>query len=79
MKPRNWFGKALILALFGIAVSGCSGRESAQPNKVESSVLESVVSDAQVRTFYKERQWQPAWDRKSEQALLDALGQSSTP
>jgi murein L,D-transpeptidase YcbB/YkuD len=39
--------------------------------------LQSAVRDPQVRAFYQARNWRPAWDRKSERALLETLGQST--
>lgn len=77
MKPRSCFGGAVALTLFGVVLAGCGSKPSAQPKQVETSDLQSAVHDPRVRAFYQARQWQPAWDRKSEQALLNALGQST--
>ena len=78
MRTRNCLGKAFALALFGIALVGCGSKSSVQPKQVEAASLQSIVTDPQVRAFYGARQWQPAWDRKSERALLDVLAQAPT-
>jgi len=66
-------GKALILALFSIALAGCGSKSQVQPKQVQAGDLQSEVSDPQVRRFYQARQWQPAWDRKSEKALINII------
>jgi murein L,D-transpeptidase YcbB/YkuD len=66
--------KALAVALFSVALAACGSSEGARPRQVEPSALQSEVSDPQVRAFYQARQWQAAWDRKSERQLMDALG-----
>jgi murein L,D-transpeptidase YcbB/YkuD len=76
VKTRSRNGEAVILAL-SIALAGCHRQPSVQPKQVETSDLQSAVHDPQVRAYYQARNWQAAWDRKSERALLDALGQST--
>jgi L,D-transpeptidase YcbB len=73
VKTSNRFGGAVALALFGVALAACGSKPSVQPKEVEASSLQSAVSDPQVRLFYQARQWQPAWDRKSERQLLDSF------
>jgi len=77
VNARTRIGGAIALALFGITIAGCGNKPAVHPKRVETSVLQSAVRDPQVRAFYQARNWQPAWDRKSEQALFGAFGQSS--
>jgi murein L,D-transpeptidase YcbB/YkuD len=63
--------------LLSVLVAGCGSKAGVQPKQVETSGLRSAVHDPSVRAFYQARQWQPLWDRKSERALLDALGEST--
>jgi murein L,D-transpeptidase YcbB/YkuD len=63
--------------LSSAVVGGCGSKPSVQPKQVETGDLQTAVSDPQVRAFYQARNWQAAWDRKSEQALLGALSQST--
>jgi murein L,D-transpeptidase YcbB/YkuD len=67
---RSRAGKALILALFSIALANCGNKAGVQPNDVESGALQSNVTDAASRAFYKARQWQAAWHGDDEKALL---------
>ena len=76
MKPSKWFGKAVALALYSVAIAGCS-KSGVHPKQVETASLQSAVSDPQVRAFYQARQWQPAWTGKLQAQLLDALGQAT--
>lgn len=66
-------GKALILALFCVSLAACGSKPGAQPKEVEAGALQSQVRDPQVRAFYQARQWQAAWDRKSEKALREII------
>jgi murein L,D-transpeptidase YcbB/YkuD len=76
VKKRSLAGKAVILALFSVAIAGCESKSGVQPSQVEAGALQAAVDDPQVRAFYQARQWRPAWDGKSEKALLDAIGQA---
>jgi murein L,D-transpeptidase YcbB/YkuD len=58
-------------------LADCGSKSGVHPKQVETSELQSAVHDPEVRAFYQARQWEPAWDRKSERALLDAIGQST--
>jgi murein L,D-transpeptidase YcbB/YkuD len=69
-------GKALILALFSVALADCGSRSAVHPKQVETSALKSAVTDPQVRAFYEARQWQAAWDAKSEKALLAIIAEA---
>ena len=41
-----------------------------------NGALQAAVGDPQARAFYEARQWQPAWDGKSEQALVDIIAEA---
>jgi murein L,D-transpeptidase YcbB/YkuD len=73
VKIRNWTGKAITLALLSVSIAACGNRHGAQPKQVETAALQSAVTDPQARAFYEGRQWQAAWDRKTEQQLVDAI------
>ena len=77
MKPRIRIGAVFALALLSAPLIGCSSKPGVQPKQVQTSDLQSSVQGPEVRAFYQARQWQPAWDRKSERDLLNALGQST--
>ena len=75
VRPSKWPGKAIALALLSVSLAACGSRHGAQPKQVETAALQSAVADAQVRAFYQARNWQPAWDRKTEQQLIEAIAQ----
>lgn len=63
-------GKALILALLSVSISGCDNDLPFGRKHADSGSLQSSVSDPQVRAFYEARQWKAAWDGKAEKQLL---------
>jgi L,D-transpeptidase YcbB len=65
-----------MLALFSVLFADCGSRSLVKPKDVEASALQSEVRDPQARAFYEMRQWQAAWDAKSEKALLAIIEQS---
>jgi murein L,D-transpeptidase YcbB/YkuD len=67
------FDPAVALALCMVALAGCGSKPSVQPKQVETTSLQSVVTDPGVRAFYQARNWQAAWDRSSERDLLGSL------
>jgi len=70
-------GKALILALFSVAVAACDrGSPFGSGNEISAESLEAQAKDPQVRAFYEARQWQPAWDEDSEKALTSIIGEA---
>jgi murein L,D-transpeptidase YcbB/YkuD len=69
-------GKAVILALFSVALADCGNKPGVHPKQVEASALQSEVRDPQVRLFYAARHWEPAWDKKSERALIAIIQQA---
>ena len=46
------------------------------PGRCESAALRADASDPRIRAFYEARQWQAAWDSKSEKALLDIIAEA---
>ncbi len=76
MKTRIRFGEAVLLALSAAGLVACDTKPSVQSKEVEASSLQAAVTDPQARAFYEARQWQPAWDGKSERALLDILAKA---
>ena len=70
MRTAQCVGKALILALFCVSLAAC-GRGG---NEISPSSLESQVKDRGVRAFYEARQWQPAWNGDTEEALTEIIG-----
>lgn len=58
-----------------IGGSGEGGGGSAPP-QIAAADLQSAVQDPRVRRFYEARNWQPAWNREQEQALVAALRDS---
>ena len=73
MKASSRAGKALILALFSVALADCGNKAGVQPKNVDANALQSNVTDSATRAFYQARKWQAAWDRKSEKALLEII------
>jgi len=69
-------GKALILALFSVALADCGNKAGVHPKQVEASALQSEVRDPQTRAFYAARQWKAAWDKKSERVLIAIIKQA---
>src|SRR3982750_759996 len=63
-------GKTLLLALFCVSASACGNVGLPGSGQAGDAVVQSTVHDPQARAFYEARQWKPAWDRKSEKALL---------
>jgi len=76
VKIPSWPGKALILALFSVALADCGNKPAVNPKQVDAGALQTDARDPQVRAFYEARQWQPAWDKKAESALLSIIEQA---
>jgi murein L,D-transpeptidase YcbB/YkuD len=64
-----------LLAISACGVSGDVGEGSTavQPDQVSTADLQQAVSDPRVRRFYEARQWQPAWNADSAEALVAAI------
>ena len=74
MKSSFWGGKALTLAVFSVSLCACG---SYSPGRADGRSLDTST-DPQVRAFYQLRQGKTAWDKKSEQALIEIINQSPT-
>ena len=72
MRNSTRAGKAFILALVALPLSACDGA-SPFGGGGQAAIAQSSVTDPQLRAFYEARQWQAAWDRKSEKALLEVM------
>lgn len=77
MRSRLWGGKALTLAVFSVSVCACGSSFPFGHRQASGSSLETSA-DPQVRAFYKLRQGKTAWDKKSEQALIEIINQAPT-
>lgn len=75
MKSRLWGGKALTLALFSVSVCAC-GSNSPFGHRQANGSSQETSTDPQVRAFYQLRQGKTAWDKKSEQALIEIINQA---
>jgi murein L,D-transpeptidase YcbB/YkuD len=70
VRAQYCVGKAVALALFSVSLASCGNALGEEPERIAAG---AVAGDPQVRAFYAARDGQPAWDRKSEKALLEAL------
>ena len=71
MRVHYGIGKAIALALFATSLSSC-GNPFSDPKQVDAGSLGKDASK-DVRAFYEARQWQAAWDGKSEKQLMGIL------
>ena len=71
MRVHSWIGKAVALALFATSLSSCG--LFGDPNRVAEEALGPKAS-RDVRAFYEAREWQKAWDGKSEKQLVEIIG-----
>src|SRR5438445_6028832 len=55
VNARTRLSGAVALALLCAVLAGCGSKPSVQPKQVETSDLQSAVSDPQVRVFYQAR------------------------
>lgn len=73
-----------MLAAMLVALGGCGSQDSiggdggnglaaVQPSQVDPAVLREAVTDARARAFYEARQWQPAWNAQTAEALVQAI------
>jgi len=69
VRVHDCLGKAVALALLSVSLSACGNLFSDQ---IDAKALGAEAS-SDVRAFYQARQWQPAWDGKSEKQLADIL------
>ncbi len=71
MRVQSWIGKAVALALFTTPLSSCGLFDD--PNRVAEEAL-GPEAGRDTRAFYEARDWQKAWDRKSEKQLVEIIG-----
>ena len=70
-------GKAIALALLSVSLSSCGNPFDRDPKHVDAQAL-GADAGGDVRAFYEARQWQAAWDGKSEKQLLAAIDAAPT-
>jgi murein L,D-transpeptidase YcbB/YkuD len=70
VRAQYCVGKAVALALFSVSLASCGDALGEERDRIAAA---AVAKDPQVRAFYAARNGQPAWDGKSEKALLEAL------
>jgi murein L,D-transpeptidase YcbB/YkuD len=75
VKASNCVGRTLILALCIVSTPACN-RAPSGGRQAGTNTLQSTAGDPQLRAFYEARQWKAAWDRGSENALLDIINQA---
>jgi len=71
VRVHSCLGKAAALALLSVSLPSC-GNPFADPNHIDAEALGAGAS-RDVRAFYEARQWQAAWDGKSEEQLLEII------
>ena len=67
MRVHECIGKAVALALFSVSISSCGNS-----NRVDAEAVKGEAKD-EVRAFYQARDWQTAWDGKSEKQLIEII------
>ncbi|MFL6723942.1 MAG: hypothetical protein ACJ8E7_07385, partial [Sphingomicrobium sp.] len=76
MKVQSVVGKAVALALFSVPLASCGQFASGEESSASAQALNS--SDPQVKAFYAARNGEPAWDKKSEKALIEVIDGAPT-
>ena len=59
--------------LGGNGGDGGQGLAAVQPSQIDPQRLRAAVTDDEARSFYEQRQWQPAWDSDKAQALIATI------
>ena len=67
MRVHDCIGKAVVLALLSVSLSSCGNSD-----QVDAEAIEGEAKD-EVRAFYQARDWQAAWDGKSEKQLIEII------
>ena len=65
MRVHDCIGKAVALALLSVSLGSCGNS-----SRVDAEAIEGEAKD-EVRAFYQARDWQAAWDGKSEKQLIE--------
>ena len=72
MRVQNCIGKVVALALFAVSLSSCGNSR-----QVDASAIKGEAN-GDVRAFYEAREWQPAWDDKLREQLVEIIGGAPT-
>ena len=67
MRVHDCIGKAVALALLSVSLGSCGNS-----SRVDAEAIEGEAKD-EVRAFYQARDWQAAWDGKSEKQLIEII------
>jgi murein L,D-transpeptidase YcbB/YkuD len=67
VRVHDCIGKAVALALLSVSLSSCGNS-----NRVDADAVKGEAKD-EVRAFYQAREWQTAWDGKSEKQLIEII------
>ena len=67
MKVHSCTGKAIALALFSVSLGSCGNS-----TQVDATAIGADAGNG-VRDFYQAREWQVAWDGKSEKQLIEII------
>jgi murein L,D-transpeptidase YcbB/YkuD len=67
VRVHECIGKAVALALLSVSLSSCGNS-----NRVEAEAIKGQAKE-EVRAFYEARDWQTAWDGKSEKQLIEII------
>jgi L,D-transpeptidase YcbB len=77
VRRKIWVA-AVLIALSGCGNQGSgdggNGLAAVQPSRIDPALLHEAVTDERARSFYEARQWQPAWNADSAEALVQAIG-----
>jgi murein L,D-transpeptidase YcbB/YkuD len=74
VKVRVSAGRTVILALCSVSLAACGNGLPGGGKQLNAQALQASAGDPQTRAFYQARQWQAAWDGKSEKALQKIIG-----
>jgi murein L,D-transpeptidase YcbB/YkuD len=72
VKVHYGIGKAVALALFSVSLASCGNPFASDPKHVDAQAL-GADAGKDARAFYKARQWQAAWDGKTEKQILEII------
>ena len=77
MRVPACVGKAVALALLSVSLASCGNPFESDPKHVDAEAL-GANAGKDIRAFYEARQWQYAWDGKTQKQLLDLIDQAPT-
>jgi murein L,D-transpeptidase YcbB/YkuD len=67
VRVHDCIGKAVALALLSVSLNSCGNSD-----RVDAEAIKGEAKD-EVRAFYQARQWQTAWDGKTEKQLIEII------